>query len=117
MKKAYLIFFILALPVLVILSCSKDSGGGGGNTNCTGVTTSFSANVSTLINTFCNQPSCHNNGSTNGPGPLTTYAQIFASRSSIRSQVQAGLMPQNTTLTTAQKNTIICWIDSGAPNN
>jgi hypothetical protein len=31
--------------------------------------------------------------------------------------VLSGLMPQNATLTTAQKNTIICWIDSGAPNN
>jgi hypothetical protein len=26
-------------------------------------------------------------------------------------------MPQGPTLTTAQKNSIICWIDSGAPNN
>jgi hypothetical protein len=115
-KKTYLIFFILALPVIVILSCSKD-GGGGGSTNCAGITTSFSANVSPLINTFCNQPSCHNSGSTNGPGPLTNYAQVFAARSSIRSQVQSGLMPQNTTLTAEQKNIIICWIDSGAPNN
>jgi hypothetical protein len=26
-------------------------------------------------------------------------------------------MPQGSTLTTAQKNSILCWIDSGAPNN
>lgn len=116
MKKAYLIFSILVIPVLIILSCSKDSGGGG-SIDCTGVAASFSANANPLIQTFCNQPTCHNTGSTNGPGPLTTYAEIFAARSSIRVQVQAGLMPQNTTLTASQKNTIICWINSGAPNN
>ncbi len=116
MKRTYLAFTIIALPILVILSCSKDSGGDA-NIDCTGVTVSFSANVSTLINTFCNQPSCHNPGSTNGPGPLTSYAEIFAARSSIKTQVQAGLMPQNTTLTAAQKSSIICWINSGAPNN
>jgi hypothetical protein len=26
-------------------------------------------------------------------------------------------MPQNTVLTTSQRNTIICWIESGAPGN
>jgi hypothetical protein len=31
--------------------------------------------------------------------------------------IVSGTMPQNATLTPAQKNSIICWIDSGAPNN
>ncbi|MEO5564017.1 MAG: hypothetical protein ABIR18_11295, partial [Chitinophagaceae bacterium] len=73
--------------------------------------------VNPLIQTFCNQSNCHNTNSSNGPGALTNYAEVFSARSQIKAQVAAGLMPQNTTLTTAQKNTIICWIDSGAPNN
>jgi hypothetical protein len=26
-------------------------------------------------------------------------------------------MPQGSSLSTSQKNSILCWIDSGAPNN
>ena len=60
---------------------------------------------------------CHGIGSLNGPGPLLSYTQIFNARSSIRIAVSNGTMPQTGSLTTAQKNSIICWIDSGAPNN
>lgn len=107
----------LILVFCIAVSCSK-KGDEDTNTNtCDGVAKSFATNVNPLIQTFCNQAACHNNGSTNGPGPLTNYSQVFNNRTAIRSAVQSGLMPQNTTLTVAQKNTIICWIDSGAPNN
>ena len=110
-------FIYISLIVIILLNaCSKDPDGGG-MVNCNGVATSFSVNVNPLIQSFCNQPSCHHTGSTNGPGALTNYSQVFNARADIRTQVQSGLMPENTTLTTAQKNTIICWIDAGAPNN
>ena len=126
--------FLMLIGVLWILfSCSKGSenttggggggggnggGGGGGMTNvCDNAPKAFEANVNPIIQTFCNQASCHNTGSTNGPGPLTNYTEVFAAHSLIRPAVISGTMPQNTTLTTAQKNTIVCWLDNGAPNN
>lgn len=102
----------------LFFACSKKNDDGGSSQDCSGTTNkAFAADVNPLIQTFCNQSFCHSTGSTNGPGPLTNYSEIFNARVRIRGQVQAGLMPQNTTLTAAQKNSIICWIDAGAPNN
>jgi hypothetical protein len=119
MKSREVSFLFLAiLSVLFVLSCSKSNSPANENPiSCDGVDKTFSANVNPLIQTFCNQAGCHNTGSINGPGPLTNYTQVFNARSDIRAAVKSGLMPQNTTLTATQKNSILCWIDSGAPNN
>jgi hypothetical protein len=122
MKKVFLVSLTIISSIVIFISCSKSSSAdeddpGGSNINCDGVPKSFAADVNPIIQTFCNQPNCHNAGSTNGPGPLIIYSDVFDARARIRPQIVAGLMPQNTTLTTAQKNIIICWIDSGAPNN
>jgi hypothetical protein len=85
--------------------------------NCGTITTTFSANVAPLIASSCAKSGCHATGSTNGPGPLTTYAQIFAARTQIRAAVASGAMPKDATFTANQKATITCWIDAGAPNN
>ena len=126
MKKILSVFAIAGVMML-IYSCSKDNGSDNSNGNGTGnppttsqcdnVSKTWSNDVSPLISSFCNQAGCHNTGSANGPGPLTNHAQVFAARTQIRDAVQAGRMPQNATLTADQKNKIICWIDSGAPNN
>jgi hypothetical protein len=116
MKK---ITFLLSIScaIAILASCSKDDDNNNTPGACDTVSKTWSADVSPLITTFCNQPGCHNSNSMNGPGPLTNYSQVFAARVVVRDAVQSGRMPQNTSLTTAQKNTIICWIDSGAPNN
>ncbi|TAL48964.1 MAG: hypothetical protein EPN92_03145 [Chitinophagaceae bacterium] len=125
MKKA--IIFPL-VGILVITSCSKSGssyggsygggGGGGGTTSCTGVPNKFAADVNPIIQSTCATNSgCHGAGSPNGPGELLTYTQIYNARVNIRSAVSSGTMPKTGSLSTAQKNSIICWIDSGAPNN
>lgn len=108
----------LFIPVLLFLflSCSK-SKRDQDSPACDEIAKTFATNVNPIIQTYCNQPSCHTSGSVNGPGPLTNYTQVFNARSAIRSAIQSGLMPQNATLTTSQRNTIICWIDNGAPDN
>lgn len=114
--------------IVLIMSCSKSGSGtgGGGNNgggtppfvpNCTGAATSFATDVNPIFQSVCAQSSCHNSGSVNGPGALTTYAQISASKSLIRGAILSGAMPKTGTLTAAQKNSIICWIDAGAANN
>ncbi|MDX1936315.1 MAG: hypothetical protein SFU21_04335 [Flavihumibacter sp.] len=108
--------FSLVMLLLIITGCSKNS-----NTttaDCGGTTKSYAADVSPLLQTSCNaNAGCHGSGSTRGPGELITYTQVFNARTLIRTSVANGSMPQNSTLTTAQKNTILCWIDNGASNN
>ncbi|HET6766240.1 MAG TPA: hypothetical protein VFH08_02535 [Chitinophagaceae bacterium] len=120
------ILFILA-AFLIIASCSKSGGGdgttnggggGGGSTSCAGVPSSFAANVNPIIQSTCaTDATCHGAGSANGPGPLLTYAQITNARAAIKVAVGNGTMPKTGSLTAAQKSTIICWVDSGGPNN
>ena|SRR5687767_1430457 len=122
MKKLLILSFGVASISFVIPACSKGSGGagggGGGSLDCNTITNkAFTADVNPIIQATCNTAGCHATGSTNGPGPLTNHAQVFAARSQVRAAILSGAMPQGTTLTTAQKNSIICWIDSGAPNN
>ena len=127
MKKGILV--ILA-SFLLIASCSKggsgdgggggSTGGGGGGTtvNCTGVASAFAANVNPIIQSTCaTDATCHGAGSVNGPGPLLTYTQISNASVTIKTAVANGTMPKTGSLTTAQKNSIICWINSGTPNN
>lgn len=119
---------IIFCSVLFMVACQKNNGGsggptggGGGNTpftpNCNGAAIQFTANVAPLIASSCASASCHGAGSSSGPGALTTYAQINAVKAQIRASVLSGSMPKNATLTAAQRNSIICWIDAGAPNN
>nr|WP_294905104.1 hypothetical protein [uncultured Lacibacter sp.] len=125
----WVVTFFIVLSCAFIYSCKKsggtntgggNGGGGGGSSytpNCSGAAIQFSANVAPIISSSCAIPSCHAAGSGNGPGQLTTYAEINAAKTQIRAAVLSGAMPKSGTLTTAQKNSIICWIDAGAANN
>jgi hypothetical protein len=121
MRKVLFLMTGIVWCVVVFVSCSKGNqvnNGGGGNLDCSTVTNKdFAAHVNPIIQTFCNQQGCHDVASVNGPGPLTNYTQVFNARVVIRGAIASGAMPKNATLTTAQKNSIICWIDSGAQNN
>lgn len=120
-RKALYCSTIIILSVLTISSCSKSSGGSGGGgatVNCANITNkAFAADISPIIQSVCAVAGCHAAGSGNGPGGLTNYTQVFNARSAIRTAVSNGSMPQGSTLSSSQKNSIICWIDSGAPNN
>jgi uncharacterized membrane protein len=116
MTKTASVVFLLISTITIITACSK-----GGNDepaiDCNSVSKTWAADVNPLIQTYCNQPSCHDVASINGPGPLTNYNQVFSARTMIREAVASGLMPQNTTLNATQRAKIVCWIDSGAPDN
>lgn len=95
-----------------------DSGGSAGSGNCSGTVKTFGADVNPIIQSSCaTSTACHGSGSIAGPGPLLTYNQVSNARSSIRSAVSSGSMPPSGGLSVTQKNSILCWIDSGAPNN
>jgi len=113
MKKT--IAFVLLAGLIGILSCKKS--GASYTPSCSGTTPTFAASVSPLILSSCATSGCHASGSHNGPGALTTYSQIKSASSSIRSSVVSGSMPENSTLSSDQRNTIVCWIDAGANND
>ena len=112
---------LIALILIVFLySCSKSGSGGTPPAvdPCIGTSFRFSSDVQPIFTSTCsNSSNCHGTASTNVCGPLTDYNKIFTKRAIISSQVRAGIMPQNSTLSADQKNKIICWINSGAPNN
>jgi hypothetical protein len=116
MKK---IFGLAACIGILVIACSKNSDktSDTGTVDCSTITTTFSANVGPLVTTSCAKSGCHASGSTNGPGALTTYTQIFNNRVAIRAAVASGEMPQDATFTATQKAIITCWIDAGAQNN
>ena len=114
--------FAILIAAGALYACSKSNAGGstGGGTimtpTCTG-TKSFAADVNPIIQNSCAISGCHASGSFNGPGALTTYTQIFNARAAIRTAIANGTMPKTGTLSTDQRNTIICWIDNGAESN
>lgn len=88
-----------------------------GGSNCNGAANKFS-NVNPIIQTKCSfNAACHGAGSSNAGGPLTSYDLIKAKASSIKLQVQTGLMPQTGSLTPTELQSIVCWVEAGAPNN
>jgi len=101
--------------LIFINACSKKAEF---TPDCSGPAKSFDTDVSPVFQTSCAINSgCHAAGSGNGPGPLVNYSQIFNAKGAIRPEVASRHMPLNATLTETQLNAILCWIDSGAPNN
>jgi hypothetical protein len=126
MTKIFVLIVIIFLSAAFI-SCSKSgitpgsgSGGGGGGItfSCVGISPKFSTDVQPILTTVCSiNITCHATGTPNSGGPFTTHGEVFAKRSNIRAAILSGVMPQSGTITQAQINAFICWIDSGAPNN
>ncbi len=112
---------MFVVVVFLLVACTKrheDTLGTVSPGNGSGPAKSFAVDVDPIIQSSCAASSgCHGSGSSAGPGSLLTYTQVFNARSSIRSAVTSGSMPLNGGLSVTQKNSIIFWIDSGAPNN
>jgi hypothetical protein len=125
MKKIILLIALMVIAVCIFTACSKgdstnnaNSPGGGITFSCNGITPKFSTDVQPILNTVCSiNSNCHAGGSVNSGGSLTTFAEVNAKKSNIRAQILSGAMPQTGTITQAQINAFICWIDNGAPNN
>lgn len=126
MKKFIPILLPAVSAIFIFISCSKSSPSAGGGTggsggisfSCVGISPKFSTDIQPILTSVCSiNSSCHAGGSTNSGGPFTTHAEVLAKKSNIRAVILAGVMPQSGTITQAQINAFICWIDDGAVNN
>jgi len=88
-----------------------DGSNGGGNTDpCATIT--FSVNVKPIIDSRCVQ--CHNG---NRFPDLRTFENVKNNANLVKSEVASRSMPQGSSLTQAQIDAIVCWVDNGTPNN
>ncbi len=101
MKK---LIFVLVCTAM-ISSCKKSSTSF--TPTCTGTAKSFTTDVLPVMLSKCT--SCHSS--------YSTYSGVSGAKSSIRSYIIDGSMPKGGSMTDAEKNAVICWIDNGAPNN
>ncbi len=113
-----LFLFVLAL----LNSCSKagpsGNSGGGITYSCSGISPKFSTDVQPILNTVCSiNSNCHGSGSSNTGGPFTNHAEVSAKSSKIKASILSGAMPQSGSLSQAQVNAFLCWIDNGSQNN
>jgi hypothetical protein len=109
--------FIIPTLAAFLFACRKDAANTS-TVDCSGPAKSFATDVNPIIQSSCSMDSdCHGSGSHSGPGELMTYSQIFNARSAIQSAVASGFMPLDGSLSTSEKNTILCWIDNGAADN
>ena len=87
--------------------CSKVSNSNSSYTpTCTGAVKSYATDVAPLIRTYCS--GCHSNFSSRAS---------LASDGNVVGYIESGSMPRGASLSTAQKDAIVCWFSSGAPNN
>ena len=110
-------YILIAVLIVGLVSCSK-KGNQITTVDCSGPPKSYATDVKPVLQSTCNDDSgCHGTGSSNGPGPLINYAQVFSARLSVRSAILSRVMPLNGSLSASQRNAILCWIDNGAPDN
>ena len=96
---------VILLCGAMFVSCKKDSSSY--TPDCSGTAKSYATNVVPLFTSECN--GCHSE--------YSTYTGISADKSNIRSSIVSGSMPKKSSLTDAEKNNVVCWIDAGALNN
>ena len=97
------------------LTCTEASDTAG---NDTIAIPSFMTEVAPIMQAKCANPGCHE--ADNDPRvPLTTHSEIKVAIGlfSMKSRIVNGSMPAEGALTPQEYNTLINWIEAGAPNN
>jgi hypothetical protein len=106
MKK---LMVVALISVGLLTGCSKLSNSNSSYTpSCSGAVKSFKTDVAPIMRTYC--AGCHNS-------KFSTYSSLSSDLNNVSGQVESGNMPRGESLTTIQKDAILCWISSGAPNN
>ncbi len=77
---------------------------------------SYASDVAPILSSTCSSIDCH--GTPTGSKPsLANWNAVNTVKNKIKTQLENGNMPQDTTISENNKNLIICWIEAGAPDN
>ena len=77
---------------------------------------SYMTDVSPILMSTCATTDCHES-SNSSRHDLTNFADVKSVVSDMKTRINSGNMPASGSISTADKRTLICWIDDGAPNN
>ena len=75
---------------------------------------SYSATIKQIFASNCNIPGCHDDVVIYS---LSSYQTVHDVAQLIKNAITSGRMPKDRTLSSIDKNAIVCWIDSGVKNN
>ncbi len=114
MKQTIILLAFLASSAAVISSCKKTAATID-NTTCAAVDAKYSTNVKNIIATKCANPGCHT--ANYSQGDFTTRAGVVAKLETCRTEVSSGSMPKGSSLTAAEKNALLCWLQGGGLDN
>jgi len=106
-----IVLFMVLLSIFAA-GCTKDVST---EVTCGATTPSFSAEVYPVLQQKC--ISCHGDAMPRGNVSLSNYTKVSANKSAVRNIFVSTTSHEGVSVTTAQRNTVCCWIDSDAPNN
>jgi hypothetical protein len=86
------ILLTLSGTMLILFACTKNNLEDSNYTADCSTAKSWTSDVSPLIQSYCTTSGCHAAGSSNGPGALTTYQQVYTNRSAIRTKKRCCLL-------------------------
>lgn len=124
MKKSILFLSVtLAATVFVLQGCLNDKGNVPvpPETKCDSLNVSYNLHVKPLAETKCaTSIGCHAAGS--GQGDFTSYIGLSSVSQTVKTRIELPAtdvlhMPQGGTLTQAELDIFLCWIEDGAQNN
>jgi nitrate/TMAO reductase-like tetraheme cytochrome c subunit len=120
MKMIKYSFGLVALIILIVVSCAKDKtiepvySGGITLTNDCPDTISYANDIAPMMTQYCT--SCHKPNATYPD--LTSYANVSAHSSSVLADIKSGYMPQGMPkLADSLIQKFQCWINQGKNNN
>ncbi|GAA4452122.1 hypothetical protein [Rurimicrobium arvi] len=102
--------FSAAILLMATTGCKKSDSS---SANCN-TTWSFSKDIQPILAGNCTLSGCHD-GST--MPLLTNYPNVKDAAAQIKSAVSSGSMPRGRSISTADKDALLCWIAAGAENN
>ena len=118
--------FLLFLFSILLFGCFYDKEGEmhplGAKSNCDTVNVTYSNQVMSLMNTYCNGSSCHSGGVLHYD--FSTWSDLNSAATggflmgTVNHQSGFSPMPSSTfKLTPCQIRTLQIWVDAGAPQN
>jgi len=113
---------VFFLCIGLTFACKDDESDDGGEVKDCSTTRSYMADVVPIISKTCAIENCHVSGFFEGD--YTNYDDIKAQvdEGVFKVELEEGTMPPMNTagpkeLTDTERNTLLCWIEDGAPNN